>query len=323
MHYDPMISKLCTWAPTRKESIALMEGALDNYVVQGLGNNLTFLRSIMRNKNFREGNYCTKFIPEEYPNGFKMVDLSPLETDQMIASAVSLHVAQNEHLLKEVNANPLAHNSVNEHIQENAHMDFGTEQHNHSVVVLGGPKGQAFDVHTVISDRLVSKITPLDAKNKPAGKTIEVAINQMDWEPGQTLAHFHFVEAANKKEEKEVVSTVQYLQRTAEGLLLRFRGCEQEIIVRTPKEHALHRHMLKPEVKDTSKVLLCPMPGTLVSCSVHEGQVVEVGQQIAVVEAMKMQNVLRAAKKQKVKKVLKAAGSALKVDEVIIEFEDL
>lgn len=321
MHYDPMISKLCTWAPNRKDSIALMEDALDNYVIQGLGNNLTFLRSIMRNSNFRKGNYCTKFIPEEYPNGFKMVDLTPFETQQMIASAVALHLAENEHLLTQVPSHHEAHNRINEVIAHNSHEEYPDIQYNRSIAVLGGPKGDAYEVEIRITDKLMATVTPLDEHRHPiVSKRVEVAINQMDWEPGQSLAHVHFMDEKKKQEEK--FSTVQYLQRTAEGLLLRFRGCEQEIIVRTPKEHDMHRHMLKPEVKDTSKFLMCPMPGTLISCSVKEGQVVEVGQQVCVVEAMKMQNVLRAERKQTVKKIRKQPGNALKVDEVIIEFEE-
>lgn len=94
MHYDPMISKLITHAPTRLGAIALQEQALDEYVVQGLGNNITFLRSVYRNKNFRDGNYCTKFIGEEYPNGFTRVELTPKENLQLIATAAAIHEAK-------------------------------------------------------------------------------------------------------------------------------------------------------------------------------------------------------------------------------------
>jgi propionyl-CoA carboxylase alpha chain len=118
-----------------------------------------------------------------------------------------------------------------------------------------------------------------------------------------------------------VASAVQCLGATAQGQVLRYLGSEQEVIVRTLEEHKLSVHMLAPEVKDFSKLLLCPMPGTLISCSVVPGQKVEVGQQLAVVEAMKMQNVLRAVRAGYVKSVHKAAGDRLKVDEVIIEFD--
>ena len=97
MHYDPMIAKLCTHAPTRAESIKLMETALDEYVVQGLGNNLTFLRSVMRNKKFRTGHYSTKFIGEEYPEGFKGVELVHEEKNQLIALGAAIHAARHEY----------------------------------------------------------------------------------------------------------------------------------------------------------------------------------------------------------------------------------
>jgi len=93
------------------------------------------------------------------------------------------------------------------------------------------------------------------------------------------------------------------------------------VSVRTVEQHELSRHLLPPVLRDDSKALVSPMPGTLVSCTAFVGQVVEVGQQLAVVEAMKMQNVLRAQKKGVVKAVLKASGAHLKVDDVIVEFE--
>lgn len=94
MYYDPMIAKLCTYAKSRAESLALMEGALDQYVIQGLGNNLMFLRDIMRNASFRSGHYGTGFIGQEYPDGFTGVVLDESETHELIASAASMYIAK-------------------------------------------------------------------------------------------------------------------------------------------------------------------------------------------------------------------------------------
>lgn len=137
----------------------------------------------------------------------------------------------------------------------------------------------------------------------------------MDWHSDRPLGRLIL-----ERDGKEVPELVQYLGRTPEGYLLRYLGSEQEVIVRTPREHQLAHHMLAPEKKDFSKFLLCPMPGTLISSSVHEGQKVEAGQQLVVVEAMKMQNVLRAERAGVVKTIKKSVGQPLKVDEVIIEF---
>lgn len=303
MHYDPMIAKLCTHALTRPQAIDLMEDALDQYVVQGLGNNITFLRSVYRNKNFREGNYCTKFIAEEYPKGFHGVELTTDETNELITIAAAIDEARNEYKF-ETNA------KLQRLVEDADSVD------NKVIVVLGGTKGTAYEVKYSLDNAFTAQITPLDAHDKPHGKSKTVVLSELDWHSDRPLG-----KVSVDKEGKETSGLIQYLGRTAEGYLLRYLGSEQEVIVRTPKEHKLSHHMLKPEVKDFSKFLLCPMPGTLISLSVKEGQTVEAGQQLVVVEAMKMQNVLKAERAGVIKTVKKAVGQPLKVDEVIIEFQ--
>ncbi len=156
MHYDPMISKLCTHAQTRSQAISLMENALDQYVVQGLGNNITFLRSVYRNKNFRAGNYCTKFIPEEYPTGFHGVELTPQETNEFIAIAAAIDDARNEYKY-ETNAQLSAMISNVDSLEKTV------------VVVLNGTKGDAYEVKLSVDGNYRAHITPLDAHNKHAG----------------------------------------------------------------------------------------------------------------------------------------------------------
>jgi acetyl/propionyl-CoA carboxylase alpha subunit len=131
--------------------------------------------------------------------------------------------------------------------------------------------------------------------------------------------------AAQKADRKEMLSeqqeVVQYAGSTPEGFLLRYKGSEQEVIVRSLAEHALCVHMKAPLVKDTSHVILCPMPGTLISLKAAVGQSVVEGQEVAVIEAMKMQNVLRSPKDGVIKAVNCVVGSHLRVDQVIVEFE--
>jgi acetyl/propionyl-CoA carboxylase alpha subunit len=128
-------------------------------------------------------------------------------------------------------------------------------------------------------------------------------------------SHSIKVEAANGEDEH-----VTYEGRTGAGVVLRYRGAIREVAVRSPREHELSGHMLVAEEKDMSAFLQCPMPGTLISCAVQEGDFVEEGQELAVVEAMKMQNVLRAESAGQIAKVNVAAGQHLKVDQVILEF---
>ena len=323
MYYDPMIAKLCTYAKTRDESLCLMEGALDQYVIKGLGNNLMFLRDIMRNKNFRDGNYGTGFIPQEYPDGFLGVSLVPSEAHELIASTAAMYLAKMDLRASED--------------QEDYGDDLETCD---MVVVMGGVEGKAYAVTTEKTygeGTLRVNIAPLGSDESSAGTTVN--ISSLDWSPENVLARVAFSHARTDEtavfsdslnkyawnseyyDEEGSVELIQVQGRSTEGYLLRYKGSEHEMLVRSPREHALSTHMLAPEKKDFSNMLLCPMPGTLVSISVEAGDAVVEGQAIAVVEAMKMQNILRAEKKGVVKVVNCAAGATLKTDEVIVVYE--
>lgn len=323
MYYDPMIAKLCTYGQDRGSALSMMEGALDQYVVQGLGNNLCFLRDIMRNKSFREGKYGTGFIPEQYPEGFKGVVLTPFEVNELVASAAAMHLAKAD-------------------LRSSGNDAYGEDiEQTELVVVVGGVEGQAY---SVVADRsfgdggIKVSITPMASGSD--AETTDIDVTSLIWSPENSLGHIAFGHertdetAAYSKdlnkyswnndyfdEEGGSVELFQVSARTVEGYKLRYKGSEQEVVIRTPREHAMSVHMLPPEKKDYSNMLLCPMPGTLVSIDVTEGQQVVEGQPIAVVEAMKMQNTLRAEKKGVVKSVSCKAGATLKTDQVIVEFE--
>jgi len=115
---------------------------------------------------------------------------------------------------------------------------------------------------------------------------------------------------------------VQHMARLPSGFRLQFQGATEDATVRSARAHALARFMLPKAPRDTSRFVASPMPGTLVSLAVKPGQLVEDGQEVCVVEAMKMQNVIRAARKGRVKSVSVKPGQSLQVDEVIIEYED-
>lgn len=328
MFYDPMISKLCTHAPTRGEAITAMERALDEYFISGLVNNIPFLRSVYRNKHFRNGIYSTKFIPENYPNGFHGVELNREETNKLLATAAVLHAFREKALSQDYED------------------ETGQSFPEYVVVLPGHPASEGHrathdrphrvEIHQS-DDALVVSITTIGHKGDP--ETAVVKIASMDWAREDPLAHITFIEehAHDRKTHDDLDGqshsnlVVQYEGRgsqthgipgaAGETYLLRLLGSQQRVVVRSLAEHGLSRYMLPVAVKDTAKLLLSPMPGTLISCSVHVGQTVEAGQQVAVVEAMKMQNVLRAAKKGVVKAVKAHAGSHLKVDQTIVEFE--
>lgn len=282
MYYDPMIAKLCTWAPTRGEAIETMRNALDSFEVEGIGHNLPFVAAVMDHPKFIAGTMTTAFIEEEYPEGFEGVTLG-------------------EEALKRVAAAAAAMNRVAE--IRRARISGTLDNHERRVgedwnVAL---QGQDFDV-TVAADPDGSTVRFAD------GSDIRVS---GDWTPGDQLARM----TVNGD------PLVMKVGKISGGFRVRIRGAELKVHVRTPRQVELARKMPEKVPPDTSKMLLCPMPGLIVKINVAEGDEVQDGQALCTVEAMKMENILRAERKGIVSKINAAAGDSLAVDEVIMEFE--
>jgi hypothetical protein len=157
-----------------------------------------------------------------------------------------------------------------------------------------GPSS-AYKVELNLENELELLITPIDDKGKKLSKGKKLFLNGFDWALGNPVARAFFGLGASSGEIAEGVagaveeSVVQFEGMGPEGYNLRMAGSQQYVVVRSKREHELSQHMLAPEVKDVSKYCLCPMPGSLISISVEAGQEVVEGQQIAIVEAMKMQ----------------------------------
>ncbi len=282
MYYDPMIAKLCTWAPTRLEAIETMRNALDSFEVEGIGHNLPFVAAVMDHPKFIAGTMTTAFIEEEYPEGFEGVTLG-------------------EEALKRVAAATAAMNRVAE--IRRARISGTLDNHERRVgedwnVAL---QGQDYDV-TVAADHDGSTVRFAD------GSDIRVS---GDWTPGDPLARM----TVNGD------PLVMKVGKISGGFRIRSRGAELKVHVRTPRQAELARKMPEKVPPDTSKMLLCPMPGLIVKINVAEGDEVQDGQALCTVEAMKMENILRAERKGIVSKINAAAGDSLAVDDVIMEFE--
>ncbi|MEI4487023.1 acetyl/propionyl/methylcrotonyl-CoA carboxylase subunit alpha [Frigidibacter sp. MR17.14] len=282
MFYDPMIAKLCTWAPTRLEAIEKMRIALDTFEVEGIGHNLPFVAAVMDHDRFVKGNITTAFIAEEYPEGFQGAVL-PQPTLRKVAA-----VAAAMNRVAEIRRARIS-GTLGNHERR-----VGTDW----VVTL---QDESFPV-TIAADREGSTVTFAD------GATHRVTA---DWTPGMQLCR------AMVDGEPLVVK----VGKIPQGFRLRHRGADLKVNVRSPRAAELAGHMLEKLPPDTSKYLLCPMPGLVVKINVAEGDEVQEGQALATVEAMKMENILRAEKKAVVKKVNAAPGASLKVDDVILEFE--
>jgi propionyl-CoA carboxylase alpha chain len=280
MYYDPMIAKLCTHAPTRLAAIDAMAVALDRFRIEGINHNIAFLTAIMHNKRFREGRLTTAFIAEEFPDGFHGQALDDSSKRSFVAAAVAAR------LVRALRASGIsgtlngAHRVASEFIVSLDGQDFD----------VSGANLAAGNLHLLIDGKPFRAIT--------------------EWQPGQPIM---------------VLSTTSgdyaiQLTRTQGGYKLGQGGRTVTAIVRSPQASALAALMPKKLAADTSKLLLCPMPGLIVSVNVAVGQEVKAGETLAVVEAMKMENVLTAERDVTIKKINAAKGDNLALDDVILEF---
>ncbi|MCO6180124.1 acetyl/propionyl/methylcrotonyl-CoA carboxylase subunit alpha [Ciceribacter sp. RN22] len=282
MYYDPMIAKLCTWAPSRLEAVDAMSAALDDFEVEGIGHNLPFLSAVMEHERFREGRLTTAFIAEEFPEGFSGVAPDADSARKLAAIAAF----------------------INQILQDRAVQISGTIGNHRRIV------GRDWVV------TLAGHEYPLMVETSADGTFARFADGAVSsitggWVPGQAHARFHV---------DGVILGVK-IGLAGAGIRLRWRGMDVIARVRSPRVAELAKLMPEKLPPDTSKMLLCPMPGVITSVAVKEGDQVEAGQALATVEAMKMENVLKAEKRGVVKRVAAKAGQSLAVDELIMEFE--
>jgi propionyl-CoA carboxylase alpha chain len=281
MFYDPMIAKLITWAPTREGAIDRQIEALDRFVIEGIGHNVDFLSALMQHPRFREGRLTTGFIAEEYPEGFEGAPADPVLVGDL-AIVAAVAAAETEARASAISG------------QLGAPVTPPEER----VVRIGGAE------HRISFDPFEGgRLVRLDG-----GAPTELIGR---WQPGQRL--FDGVIDGRRR-------TVQVARRGRQWRLTA-RGASHLASVLPVHVAELSRHMIEKVPPDLSKYLICPMPGLLTALNAGAGDRVEAGQPLAVVEAMKMENILRAEKAGVVKAVNAKPGDSLAVDAVILEFE--
>jgi propionyl-CoA carboxylase alpha chain len=281
MFYDPMIAKLCTHAADRAGAIDAMETALDRFELEGIGHNLPFLSAVMAHPKFRSGEITTAFIAEEFPDGFSGVALQDATLENLAAIAAA----------------------CNMEIQTRATQISGTMENHRRVI--------GSDWVIVLNGRDFP--LSLQGKNGSYAVVMHDRIKQVGlngWTPGKSL-----IEA-----EIDGAPMVVKAERLMPGLRYRYRGADVKVQCRIPRMAQLAKFMLPKKKADTGKTLRCPMPGLITLIAVVPGDEVQQGQTLATVEAMKMENVLKAERKGVVKAVLAKAGESLAVDDVILEF---
>ena len=274
MFYDPMISKLSTWAPTRLAAIDAMGMALEDFHIEGLGQNIPFLAAVMDQERFRSGVLSTNYIKDEFPEGFHGAPPTGWQRDLLSAVGCAMH-----RILTKRTAPHL--------VRDEWVVIAGHE----SRLVRLSNGGDAFQVSFL-----------------PDGATL--SLTDIRWQPGNptfrgTLGGRAFTVAVNP---------------AAEGFVIRHRATTLNVLVLTPRSAELHGKLPPKRAADTSKMILSPMPGLIVALDVTVGQSVRSGEQVAIVEAMKMQNIIRAERDGVVKSVGAGAGDSVAADEVLIEF---
>ncbi len=282
MYYDPMIAKLCTWAPTREAAIEAMRVALDSFEVEGIGHNLPFLSAVMDHPKFVSGDMTTAFIAEEYPDGFEGVTLPEGDLRRIAASCAAMH------RVGEIRRTRVSGRMDNHERKVGKRWVVSLEGHDFAVQVNADKEGATVKFED--------------------GSTVRVA---SDWTPGDQLAVL----------DVDGSPLVLKVGKVSGGFRIRNRGADLKVHVRRPRQAELATLMPEKLPPDTSKMLLCPMPGLVVKIDVEVGQEVQEGQALCTIEAMKMENILRAEKKGTVAKINAGPGDSLAVDEVIIEFE--
>jgi len=289
IYYDPMIAKLVTHAPTRDEAISAQARALDAFYVDGIRHNIPFLAALMQHPRWRAARLSTGFIAEEFPDGFS--SQAPAgETAQAIAAVA----AAIDHVLGErkrrISGQMAGRPVVRERLRS---VWLGSAEIR--LVVAREPGG--------IGVRLIG-----ETADGPAPGPVILLVSS--WKPGEPVWHGTI----------DGVPVAVQVRAILNGFLLFHRGIEARAFVYTESESEAARLMPTKVAVDTGKKLLCPMPGLVVSISVAPGQEVKAGETLAIVEAMKMENVLRAERDGTVKAVFAKKGDSLAVDAVILEF---
>lgn len=279
MFYDPMISKLCTWAPTRIAAIDGMGRALEDFHIEGLGQNIPFLAAVMDEDRFRSGKLATSYIKDEFPEGFNGTVPTAAQLDILTAAGAAMQRV------------------------------YAARARSYASGLASAPRDE-WVVFVGHAERRVKVSGESDIAVDLLDEGRVLALTDIDWRPGKPV----FKASLNGK-----AFTVQATP-AAEGFTIRHRAAKARVLVLTPRSAELHGKLPEKQAADTSKLVLSPMPGLVVSMDVAAGQQVREGEVVCVLEAMKMQNIIRAERDGVVKAVNAKGGDPVAADEVLVEF---
>ena len=281
MFYDPIVAKLITWGADRAEAIEKMREALDRYVIRGISSNIGFLSALMAHERYVSGDINTNMIAEEYPDGFHAADV-PHDDPAIVFAVVGSMARSYRDRAAAIEGQLPGH-------QRQVPADWVVAMNGEYHAISVDPVEGGYDV---VCD----------------GKSYAV---RSDWQFGQHL----FSATINGEQVFVQVARNNQVYSLSRG------GAQSDVLVLTPRAAELHKLMPVKAVPDTSRHLVAPMPGLLVSLAVGEGDEVKAGDKLAVLEAMKMENALHAERNGKVAKVHFAQGASVEVGDIIVELE--
>jgi len=276
MFYDPMIAKLCTWGETREAAIDGMARALEDTHLEGVGHNVPFLAAVMDQERFRSGALTTRYITDEFPDGFNGTPVAGFGRDVMLASSLAMKAVQ-----------------VEQSGDPDARSDW--------TVLVGA---ETVSASLAVDDDENLAITLPDEERT-------LILSEIDWSPG--LAQFRAC--------LDGTPFTAEVSRVPDGFTIRHRAMRARVRVLSPRHAELYARLPEKVAPDTSKLIQSPMPGLVVAVPVTVGQEVKEGETVAIIEAMKMQNILKAERDGVVKTVGAKAGDPVAADDVLVEFE--
>ena len=293
MYYDSMIAKLIVHGTDRNDAIAKMREALNGFIIRGISSNIPFQAALLAHPKFVAGDFNTGFIAENYAHGFRAEDVPHNDPDFLVALAAFVRRKSRERAANLSGQLP------------GYDVQIG---HDYSVIVLGAKGDNRYiGVH-------------VDEFRGQSGKAI-IKVGE----------NHYIIESRSRLNDVRISGTVNGKPFTAQvergtpknplALQVQHNGTRIEALVVSPRMAELHQMMPFKTPPDMSRFVLSPMPGLLVNVAVAPGQKVQAGERVAVIEAMKMENILFAAHDGVVKKVMASQGESLTVDQVIVEFE--
>lgn len=293
MFYDSMIAKLIVHGKDRADAIAKMREALNGFVIRGISSNIPFQAALLAHPKFQTGDFNTGFIAEHYAHGFNASDVPHSDPDFLVALAAHMNRRYRARA-STISGQLRGHELV-------VSADY--------TVVVMGAEGNNQHFATTVSD------FEFDSRKS----TVTLNGKRYEFQSHSAMRELRLQGTCNGQP-----FTVQVERGTPKNplaLRITHNGTQIDAMVLSPKGAQLHQLMPYKAPPDLSKFLLSPMPGLLVDVAVQVGQKVQAGEKLAVIEAMKMENILFAAQDGVVSKVSAGKGDSLAVDDVILEFE--